>query len=187
MYKTFKETYTEPDHLRAPRPNLGSCGKTGKWSNQEMITNCVNCVSSPGWYGEKMFYCAGKCMSEYNTSQVCSTGSLVAKTLGQCASPCYQAGAPPAAGGCSDDFDCGSGQICQMHNGRGLCVVGTRETQPPLTEAPTLPPSTETPAPTSTSAPQVSEGYTTPCIVDYSKLDTLSGFYQKDRRFLGVI
>lgn len=101
-----------------------------------MIADCVNCVSTPGWYGEKMFYCGGKCMSEYDTSKVCSTGSLVAKNLGQCSTPCYQAGPPERGGGCADNFDCGSNQICQIQNGRGMCI------QAPPTVAPTMPPPT---------------------------------------------
>ena len=60
LLASSKEHFGTP--LRAPRPNVGTCSKTGRWTNQNMVGDCVNCVTTPGWYGEKMFYCAGKCM-----------------------------------------------------------------------------------------------------------------------------
>jgi hypothetical protein len=96
---------------RAPRPSVGECVNTGQWPNSNMIDDCRKCVSEPGYYGEKQFYCGGKCMSEYNTSQTCSTKSLVAKVEEQCARPCQQKGSPNIRG-CSDKFDCAKGMIC---------------------------------------------------------------------------
>jgi hypothetical protein len=97
---------------RAPRPSVGECTNTGEWPDNKMVDDCLKCVSKPGWYGEKQFYCNGKCMSEYNTSQHCSQNSLVAKIDGQCMAPCRQVGAPRTGGGCSDKFDCATGMIC---------------------------------------------------------------------------
>jgi hypothetical protein len=98
--------------LRAPRPNVGSCENTGTWPDSSMIGRCKACVSVPGYYGEKNFYCNGRCMSQYESKGgQCSTMSLVAKTEDQCDKPCFQAGAPSLAG-CSDDFDCDNGTKC---------------------------------------------------------------------------
>jgi hypothetical protein len=98
--------------FEAPSPNLGGCSSTGKWDNTSMINDCKECVSQPDYYGEKQFYCDGQCMSKYDLGQVCSENSLVAKTVSQCENPCYQEGSPTVGGGCSDDFDCSSGQKC---------------------------------------------------------------------------
>jgi len=111
---------------RAPRPSIGECTNTGEWPDNKMVDDCLKCVSKPGWYGEKQFYCNGKCMSEYNTAQHCSQNSLVAKVEGQCLAPCRQVGAPRTGGGCSDKFDCASGMICVS----GKCKPA------PVTEAP---------------------------------------------------
>ncbi len=129
---------TKSLHLRAPRPNIGSCESTGKWDNNNMTGECVSCVSTPGWYGEKMFYCNGKCQSEYDTRHVCSTASLVAKTVGQCDAPCKQSGPPALNGGCSDNFDCASGQACVMRNGRGTCIVKESYTKPDIMDYSTV-------------------------------------------------
>jgi hypothetical protein len=98
---------------RAPRPSVGECTNTGEWPDSKMVDDCLKCVGKPGWYGEKQFYCNGKCMSEYNTAQHCSQNSLVAKVDGQCMAPCRQVGAPRTGGGCSDKFDCKTGMICE--------------------------------------------------------------------------
>ena len=106
----------------APRPSVGDCTNTGNWSDISMVDDCTKCVGTPGYYGETQFYCGGKCMSEYDTAQHCSSGSLVAKTVGQCAAPCMQSGSP-ALRGCSDDFDCKNGFTCENNN----CVPGPKE------------------------------------------------------------
>lgn len=98
--------------LRAPRPNVGTCENTGEWQDSSMIPKCKKCVGTPGYYGEKNFYCNGRCMSQYESKGgQCSTMSLVAKTVDQCDKPCFQDGAP-SLGGCSDDFDCNTGTKC---------------------------------------------------------------------------
>lgn len=179
-----KEKYTA---LHAPRPNLGSCSQTGKWPNQAMIADCVTCLSSPDWYGSKQFYCDGKCESEYNTNQVCSMGSLVAKTIGQCSAPCKQAKPPSLLNSaCTDNFDCDNGQICSISNGSGACIDAPQTLAPTLapTIAPTIAPTNTTPAPV------ISEGYyyTKENIIDYSKIPYLAGFYdQKTQLYMGVI
>lgn len=117
MFEKLKESFENKPHMQAPRPNLGGCTNTGEWSDPSMVDKCLECVGVPGYYGEKQFYCAGKCMSEYNTAQHCSTSSLVAKQESQCSAPCHQEGAP-ALRGCSDKFDCNQGMDCVS----GKCV-----------------------------------------------------------------
>lgn len=104
--------------MMAPKPSLGNCVNTGEWSNQNMVDDCIKCVENSGTYGEKQFYCAGKCMTQYNTAQKCPTNSLVAKTVGQCSAPCKQVAAPSLSGECSDKFDCLEGETCNS----GRCV-----------------------------------------------------------------
>jgi len=130
MFRNIIETFAGKGQ-RAPRPSVGECTNTGEWPDNKMVDDCLKCVSKPGWYGEKQFYCNGKCMSEYNTAQHCSQNSLVAKIEGQCMAPCRQVGAPRAGGGCSDKFDCASGMICVS----GKCKPAP-VTQAPVTEAP---------------------------------------------------
>ena len=126
MFRNITENYKQ----RAPRPSVGECTNTGDWPDNKMVDACLKCVSKPGWYGEKQFYCNGKCMSEYNTAQHCSQNSLVAKVEGQCMAPCRQVGAPRTGGGCSDKFDCASGMICVS----GKCKPEP-VTQAPVTQA----------------------------------------------------
>ena len=161
---------------RAPRPSVGECTNTGEWPDNKMVDQCIKCVSKPGWYGEKQFYCNGKCMSEYNTSQHCSQNSLVAKVEGQCMAPCRQEGAPRTGGGCSDKFDCASGMICVS----GKCKPE------PVTEAPM--PTTEAPipvteAPTTTNVPQSNESYGD---YDYA-LNMYSTKGNFDKTYIGVL
>lgn len=85
---------SESNKMRAPRPVVGGCSETGQWKKEGMKEKCVECVSEPGSYGENRFYCAGKCMSEFDTNKVCSTKSLVAQTVSQCDRPCVQTAAP---------------------------------------------------------------------------------------------
>ena len=115
-------------HLRAPRPNIGMCEKTGSWDNSAMIPDCQACVSQPGYYGEKQFYCSGNCMSQYSMNAVCSTGDLVAKNTQQCLKPCVQVKAPSLTNGCADDFDCNSNQVCQ----KGMCIKQIQTTMIPV-------------------------------------------------------
>jgi hypothetical protein len=82
------------NQMRAPRPVVGACQETGEWKKPDMKAKCVECVSEPGFYGENRFYCAGKCMSEFDTNKICSTKSLVAQTVSQCDKPCFQTAAP---------------------------------------------------------------------------------------------
>lgn len=113
--------------FEAPSPNLGGCSSTGEWDNTSMIEQCKECVSQPDYYGEKQFYCDGQCMSKYDLGQTCSENSLVAKTPSQCETPCYQEGDPTYGGGCSDDFDCSTGQKCvikQIKYQKGLMNRG---------------------------------------------------------------
>jgi hypothetical protein len=105
--------------LRAPKPNIGTCEKTGMWDNSTMVSDCQECVSQPGYYGEKQFYCSGNCMSQYSMNAICSVADLVAKNKQQCLSPCVQVKHPSLSNGCADDFDCNNNQVCQ----KGICVT----------------------------------------------------------------
>ena len=109
--------------LRAPRPNIGECIKTSSWDskmdNRKMVNNCKKCVSKPGYYGEKQFYCNGKCMSQYTMNSVCSVAEPIAKNIQQCSKPCLQIRAPSLSNGCADNFDCKKNQVCK----NGACVV----------------------------------------------------------------
>jgi hypothetical protein len=125
---------------RAPRPSVGECTNTGEWPNNKMVDDCLKCVGEPGWYGEKQFYCNGKCMSEYNTAQHCSQNSLVAKIEGQCMAPCRQVGAPRSGGGCSDKFDCAEGMICVGGNCKPAPVTQAPVTQAPVAQEPAFDP-----------------------------------------------
>ena len=122
--------------VKAPSPNLGNCSNTGTWPDPNLVSDCKQCVSQPGYYQEKQFYCDGKCMSVYDTNQECRQDSLVAKTISQCEKPCYQSGSPTVGGGCSDDFDCNNGQKCIIQivkteegkEPRGVCTNSTNTT-----------------------------------------------------------
>jgi hypothetical protein len=122
--------------VKSPSPNLGNCSNTGSWTDPSLISDCKQCVTQPGYYQEKQFYCDGKCMSIYDTNQECRQDSLVAKTISQCENPCYQTGPPTLGGGCSDDFDCDSGQKCIIQSikidggkePRGVCTNSTNTT-----------------------------------------------------------
>lgn len=109
--------YEKP--LSAPSPNLGDCSNRGKWLKNVSINQCKKCITQPD-----MFFCDGECMSRYDTNTICSTESLVAKTLDQCDSPCVQSGHPSRFGGCSDRFDCDwqNGENCVIKDERGTCV-----------------------------------------------------------------
>ena len=106
-------------YLRAPRPNIGTCEKTGNWDNSSMVSDCQTCVSQPGYYGENQFYCNGNCMSQYSMNAVCSSADLVAKNKQQCLNPCSQVKPPSLSNGCADNFDCKNNQICKDET----CVV----------------------------------------------------------------
>ena len=108
----MSKIFSSSDFVQTPSPNLGSCSKTGSWKDQSMINECKKCVSDSDFYNEKRFYCGGQCMSKYDLNQFCPESELVAKTLSQCEKPCYQEAAPTVGGGCSDDFDCQTGQKC---------------------------------------------------------------------------
>ena len=105
--------------LRAPRPNLGECLKTASWNNDNMVNDCKKCVSEPGYYGEKQYYCNGKCMSKYTMNSVCFLDDPVAKNVQQCSIPCIQSRPPSLSNGCADDFDCKNNQVCN----KGTCVT----------------------------------------------------------------
>ena len=105
--------------LRAPRPNIGECIKTVSWDDSAMINDCQKCVSKPGYYGEKQFYCNGKCMSQYTMNRICSVAEPVAKNIEQCYQPCFQVKPPSLSNGCADNFDCAKNQICD----KGTCVI----------------------------------------------------------------
>ena len=57
------------------------CNYRSKWDDENKINDCINCVSNYGFYGQRQFYCDGKCMARYDTGQVCSDGSLVARNI----------------------------------------------------------------------------------------------------------
>jgi hypothetical protein len=184
MFKNIIETFAGKGQ-RAPRPSVGECTNTGEWPDNKMVDDCLKCVSKPGWYGEKQFYCNGKCMSEYNTAQHCSQNSLVAKIEGQCMAPCRQVGAPRAGGGCSDKFDCASGMICVSGNCKPAPV-----TQAPVTQAPVFDPNVSqfvvtTPAPVfDPNVPQFNvESYGD---YDYA-LDMYSAKGNFDKMYIGVL
>jgi len=118
----------------APSPNVGECNQKGSWSSKDEQDYCKACFNDAGENANDYFYCEGSgCLSKYS-SQVCGTGSLVAKNIDQCSAPCFQQGYPTLGGGCSDKYDCNykSGEICQKRqisiNGgkedRGYCVPG---------------------------------------------------------------
>ncbi len=116
---------------KTPTPDIGSCSKTGNWSQAGQVQECESCLEkSTSDY--PYFYCDGLCSSEYDLGAgQCSLTSLVAKTKEQCKTPCYQEGSPRISGGCEDDFDCSKGQKCvsknvvgpdgMMHKNRGVC------------------------------------------------------------------
>lgn len=115
-----KTTFTNKPNLggvgaaQAPRPNVDDCPNRGVWSqdletNKKMIAVCQACAGSIGSYGERLFYCNGECMSEYNPRQVCSTTSLVATEAKQCENPCYQTRAPDLSSKNSGSSLSGSG------------------------------------------------------------------------------
>jgi hypothetical protein len=130
----MSKIFSSNDFVQTPSPNLGSCSKTGSWDDKSMINECKKCVSDTDFYNEKRFYCDGQCMSKYDLNQFCPESALVAKTLGQCESPCYQEAAPIVGGGCSDDFDCQTGQKCVIRQikyqggieNRGFCEDSTQ-------------------------------------------------------------
>lgn len=143
MFLRVRENFA--GRMQAPRPVLGSCANTGQWKKPSMVSDCIDCVNNYGAYGETQFYCNGKCMSEYNSAQICSIKSLVAENEGQCYQPCYQEGAPRLSnkGGkfsCTTDAQCGDGYICAIDKkaGTSKCVLATQAssttTQPPISE-----------------------------------------------------
>jgi len=177
----------------APRPVLGSCVNTGQWKNVAMVDDCINCVSQPGYYGESQFYCNGKCMSEYDTAQHCSTKSLVAENVGQCSAPCFQEGAPRLSnkGGnfsCTVDSQCGDGYICAINKkaGTSKCVLAT---QASTTQAPTItqPPTTQD---TNEIVGFPTENFENEGEYNYSQAmySARGGFYDdKTKLFIGVL
>ena len=114
--------------FRAPLPNLGDCATTDLWPDSSMINDCTDCVSSTE---EKKFYCNGQCMSPYDMNSSCPTNALVAKNVSQCEKPCVQVGNPSLSGGCSDKYDCQSGEECVLrsepgkYKDRGFCESST--------------------------------------------------------------
>jgi hypothetical protein len=136
---------------KAPSPDVGTCQQTGSWSSKDDEKTCQSCFANAGESAGDYFYCEGSgCVSKYS-SEVCGTGSLVAKNTDQCSKPCVQQGFPPAGGGCSDLFDCDykNGEVCQkkqvsVYGGseeRGFCVQGD-------SPQPNVPVPTPTPGPT---------------------------------------
>ena len=89
------------------------CKYQSKFDDKDNIVNCIDCVSNYGFYGEKQFYCNGKCMSKHNLGQICSNGSLVSRNINQCFSPCYTS-FPSTFGTqiCTNDIDCNVNEIC---------------------------------------------------------------------------
>ena len=89
------------------------CNYQSKWDDENRIDDCIDCVSNYGFYGERQLYCDGRCMSKYNTGQVCSDGSLVARNIDQCYKPCY-ASFPSTFGTqlCKTNVDCNINEKC---------------------------------------------------------------------------
>jgi len=95
------------------------CNYQSKWNDENKIVDCIDCVSNYGFYGERQFYCDGKCMSKYNVGQICSDGGLTARNINQCFNPCY-ASLPSTFGTqiCSNDVDCNINETCSS---TGFC------------------------------------------------------------------
>ena len=95
------------------------CNYTSEWDDESRIDECIDCVSNYGFYGDRQFYCDGKCMSKHNVGQVCTDGSLVARNIAQCFNPCY-ASLPTTLGTqiCNTDVDCNINEVCGLD---GFC------------------------------------------------------------------
>lgn len=89
------------------------CNYKSKFNDKNKIVDCIDCVSNYGFYGDRQFYCDGKCMSKHNVGQVCTDVSLVARNIDQCFNPCY-ASFPTTLGTqiCNTDVDCNVNEIC---------------------------------------------------------------------------
>ena len=180
--------------MQAPKPVLGTCANTGEWKKPSMVNDCIECVNNYGAYGESQFYCNGKCMSEYNSAQICSLKSLVAENEGQCYQPCYQEGAPRLSnkagkGACTLDAQCGDGYKCLIDrkSGKSNCVLATTVTDENVFKIPDVPIS-ETDENEVTFP--VSENFENEGEYNYSRdmYSTRGGFYdQKTKLFIGVL
>jgi hypothetical protein len=104
------------------------CDYRGKWGSKDeanIIKQCNKCVSNNGFYGEKQYFCDGRCISRYRQS-VCPSTGLVATNIEQCKNPCYKS--PPVLNGfCKDDFDCDIKDQCykdeKFYKGiKGVCL-----------------------------------------------------------------
>ena len=138
-----------------PSPNLGNCDNTSAWDDDNMVTECKNCVSQEPEYGKPWFYCDGSCLNQYELNGSCDENSLVAKNVQQCEAPCFQVAAPPVCGNCSDNFDCPANQECKIKDIKadGMtqknCGVCTPSSTP---DNPSPTPDNPSPTPDNTSA-----------------------------------
>lgn len=150
------------DVYTAPSPNVGECSQTGTWGSTKDEDYCKSCFKTAGESAGDYFYCEGSgCLSKYS-SEICNTGSLVAKNIDQCSAPCVQQGYPTVGGGCSDKYDCDykNGEICEKKeislNGgkeeRGSCVQGGNAPSQPKPSTPTPPTPSSPPSGGSSSA-----------------------------------